>query len=72
VKKSVRVREGMTLDLHFSLFNVFNHPAFYLNPSDGGDFGVAGPYTVNNSAFGQFTAMSGTPRIIQIGAYFRF
>ena len=40
VKKAIVIREGKTLDLHFSMFNVFNHPTFYLNPSDGGDYGV--------------------------------
>ena len=72
VKKSIVIREGKTLDLHFSMFNVFNHPTFYLNPSDGGDYGVTAPYTVNSTTFGQFTSMNGSPRVIQIGAYLRF
>jgi hypothetical protein len=72
VKKAIVIREGKTLDLHFSMFNLFNHPAFYLNPSDGGDYGVTAPYTVNSTTFGQFTSMNGGPRVIQIGAYLRF
>lgn len=72
VNKSVALREGMTLDLYVQAFNVMNHPAFYMNPSDAGDYGVTGQYTVNSTTFGQFTGMSGTPRVMQIGAYLRF
>ena len=41
-------------------------------PSDGGDYGVTAPYTINSTTFGQFTSMNGNPRVIQIGAYLRF
>lgn len=72
VQKSVTVAEGKTLDLHFQMFNVFNHPVFYINASDAGDYGVQAPFSVNSTTFGQYTVMSGNPRVIQLGAYFRF
>ena len=72
VKKSVILHESKTLDLHFQMFNVLNHPAFYINASDAGDYGVLAPFTVNSATFGQFTSMNGTPRVIQLGAYLRF
>jgi hypothetical protein len=72
VKKSVTLHENKTLDLHFQMFNVLNHPVFYMNASDAGDYGVLAPFTVNSATFGQFTSMNGTPRVVQLGAYLRF
>jgi hypothetical protein len=72
VKKSVNITERHHVDLHFDMFNVLNHPTFYVYPSTGGDYGLLTPFTINSSAFGQVSAMNFSPRRIQIGAYYRF
>jgi hypothetical protein len=72
VKKGFRIREGHTLDLHFDFFNFMNHPTFYVYPATAGDYGYTGYMNINSSAFGQVDSMNHSPRIIQIGAYYRF
>jgi len=72
VKKSVNITERHHVDLHFDMFNVLNHPTFYVYPSTGGDYGLLTPFNINNAAFGQISSMNFNPRRIQIGAYYRF
>ena len=72
IKKTITIRERHHVDLHFDMFNVLNHPTFYLYPSTGGDYGFLTPFNVNSTAFGQVTDMNYSPRRIQIGAYYRF
>jgi len=72
VKKTIAFTERHTLDLHFDFFNWMNHPTFYLDPSTSGDYGQATPYQINNTTFGQLDTMNYNPRVIQIGAYYRF
>ena len=72
MKKAFRLYERTTLDLHFDFFNYLNHPAFYIPPSTAGDLGSVTNVTINNPTFGKLTAMTYSPRVIQIGAYFRF
>jgi hypothetical protein len=72
LKKSIRLGEGRSLDLHFQAFNALNHPTFYVSPSDAGDYGSLGQYTINSTTFGQFTSMNISPRVLQIGAYLKF
>ena len=72
MKKGFRVYERSTLDLHFDFFNYLNHPEFYVAPSDAGDYGSVTNNNVNNTTFGKITSYNGNPRVIQIGAYFRF
>jgi hypothetical protein len=49
-----------------------NHPTFYIPPSTAGDYGSTTNYTINNTNFGKITSMNYNPRVIQIGAYYRF
>lgn len=72
VKKQFRIYEQHTLDLHFDFFNMLNHPAFSLSPSDGGDYGSTTNFNVNNTTFGRITSTAYGSRVIQIGAYYRF
>ena len=72
VKKTVAFTERHTLDLHFDFFNVINHPTFYMYPTTAGDYSAASPYQINNTTFGQFDTMNHNPRVLQIGAYYRF
>ena len=72
MKKGFRIYERSTLDLHFDFFNALNHPTFYVAPSDAGDYGSTTNANVNNTTFGKLTSMNYNPRVIQIGAYFRF
>lgn len=72
VKKGFRLFERHTLDLHFDFFNFMNHPTFYLYPSTAGDYGSATNFTINNTTFGKINYMNYLPRVIQIGAYYRF
>ena len=72
MKKAFRLYERSTLDLHFDFFNYLNHPEFYIAPSTAGDYGSVTNANVNNTTFGKITGYNGNPRVIQIGAYFRF
>ena len=61
VYKETRIREGMSLQLRFEFFNLFNHPNLQgvdTNMADGANFGaVTSQYQ---------------PRWIQLGAHFKF
>ncbi len=72
VKKQFRLFEQHTLDLHFDMFNFMNHPTFYVAPSSAGDYASVTNVNVNNTSFGKITSMNYGPRVIQIGAYYRF
>jgi hypothetical protein len=76
LKKGFRLYERSTLDLHFDFFNYLNHPTFYIPPSTNGDYGLNGSLSntvnVNYTSFGKLTGMNYGPRVMQIGAYFRF
>ncbi|MBZ5727529.1 MAG: TonB-dependent receptor [Acidobacteriia bacterium] len=72
VKKAFQFSERHTLDLHFDFFNFMNHPTFYVPPSTSGDYGSTTNFNINNTTFGQITSMNYNPRVIQIGAYYRF
>jgi hypothetical protein len=75
VKKGVKITERQRLDLYFDFFNFMNHPTFSLPPATAGDYGVAsapGVYGINNTTFGQIQSMNYNPRVIQLGAYYRF
>ncbi len=72
VKKEFRFFERHTLNLHFDFFNWMNHPTFYIPPSTSGDYGSSANYTINNVNFGKITSMNYNPRVLQIGAYYRF
>jgi hypothetical protein len=72
VKKQFRLFEGHTLDLHFDFFNFMNHPTFAPAPSTAGDYGSVTNVNINNTTFGKITIQNNTPRIVQIGAYYRF
>jgi hypothetical protein len=69
--KAFRFAERHTLDLHFDFFNYANHPTFYVAPQSG-DYASTTNFTVNNTTFGKLTSMNYSPRVIQIGAYYRF
>jgi len=61
VYKETRIREGMSLQLRFEFFNLFNHPNLQgvdTNMADGANFGVV------TSQY--------QPRWIQLGAHFKF
>ena len=73
VKKAIQIKERASLDLHFDFFNVLNHPAFNIyGTSTNGDYSNSTYSTINNTTFGQVDYTQYDPRIIQIGAYFRF
>jgi len=72
VVKQFRFKERHSLEMHFDLFNFMNHPTFYIPPSTGGDYGSVTNDTVNSTNFGKITSMNYNPRVIQIGAYYRF
>jgi hypothetical protein len=71
VKKSFVFRERHKLDFHFDMANFMNHPTFSVAPQTG-DTPSTVNYTINNTTFGKLTAMTYGPRVIQIGAYYRF
>jgi hypothetical protein len=71
VIKSVRFRERHTLDLHFDFSNWMNHPTFYVPPTSG-DYGSTTNFNINNPTFGRINSMNFNPRVIQIGAYYKF
>jgi hypothetical protein len=70
--KAFTFRERHKLELHFDFFNWMNHPTFYISPATSGDYGSVTNYTINNTSFGKITSMNYNPRVIQIGAYYRF
>ena len=72
LKKGFKLYERTTLDLHFDFFNYLNHPTFYVAPSTAGDYGSVTNVNINNTTFGKLTGMNYAPRVIQLGAYFRF
>jgi hypothetical protein len=72
VKKSFRFHERHTLDFHFDFFNWMNHPTFFVPPSTAGDYGSTTNFNINGTSFGKITSMNFNPRIIQIGAYYKF
>jgi hypothetical protein len=72
VKKAFRFHERHTLDFHFDFFNWMNHPTFFVPPSTAGDYGSTTNFNINNTSFGKITSMNFNPRVIQIGAYYRF
>jgi hypothetical protein len=72
LKKGIQLYERSRLDLHFDFFNYLNHPTFYIPPSTSGDYGSVTNVNINNTTFGKLTSMNYNPRVIQIGAYFRF
>ena len=72
LKKGFRLYERSTLDLHFDFFNYLNHPTFYIPPSTAGDYGSVTNNNINNTTFGRLSSMNYNPRVIQLGAYFRF
>jgi hypothetical protein len=65
-------REGHMLDLHFDFFNWTNHPAFSIYPTTTGDYAYNTYSNINNTVFGQLNSLQYSPRVIQIGAYYRF
>jgi hypothetical protein len=73
VKKSFVIKERHKLDLHFDFANFMNHPTFNVPPQQG-DNGLASTtnFNINNQTFGKITSMNYGPRVIQIGAYYRF
>jgi hypothetical protein len=71
-KKSFVFHERHSLDLHFDFFNWTNHPAFRIYPSTAGDSGNVTNNNINNTTFGQVDSLQYSPRVIQIGAYYRF
>jgi hypothetical protein len=73
VKKAIRLTERQTLDLHFDFFNWMNHPTFYVPAATSGDANLgATNFEINSTTFGQINDMNYSPRVIQIGAYYRF
>ncbi len=69
--KRIPLFERHELTLHFQLFNWMNHPTFYVFPTSG-DYGSTTNFNINNTTFGKITAMDLAPRVIQLGAYYRF
>ena len=72
VIKGFRFFERHTLEMHFDFFNWMNHPTFYTPPATAGDYGSVTNYTINGTNFGKLNSMNYNPRVIQIGAYYRF
>jgi hypothetical protein len=70
--KKFTFRERHSLEMHFDFFNWMNHPTFYIAPATSGDYGSVTNYTINNTSFGKITSMNYNPRVIQLGAYYRF
>jgi hypothetical protein len=71
VLKQVRFGERHKVDLHFDVTNWANHPTFYVYPSQG-SYGTSTPFNINSTSFGKFSYMNYNPRVIQLGAYYRF
>jgi len=63
--------ERHKVDLHFDVTNWANHPTFYVYPSQG-SYGTSTPFNINSTSFGKFSYMNYNPRVIQLGAYYRF
>ncbi len=72
VSKTIRIKERHSLALHFDFFNWANHPTFYVPPTTAGDYGSSTNFNINNTTFGKITSMNYNPRVIQLGAYYRF
>jgi len=55
-----------------------NHPTFFIPPATTGDYssvsaGVdSSNYGINGTSFGVIDSMNYLPRVIQIGAYYKF
>ncbi len=71
VMKTVRFKERHQLEMNFDFFNWANHPTFYVAPQSG-DYASTTNFTINNTTFGKLTGMNYGPRVIQIGAHYRF
>jgi hypothetical protein len=71
VKKEFSIRELHRVELKFDFFNYMNHPTFYVPPQQG-DYVSTAAFSINGTSFGKLTSMNYNPRVIQIGAYYRF
>ena len=61
VQKTVRVREGQSVEIRIQGFNFLNHPAF-----------GAGDQNINSTTFGLVSGTLSAPRIMQFGLRYRF
>ncbi len=61
LKKSLVIREGMRLEVRMDAFNALNHTTFW-----------AGDQNINSTTFGQVASIFYGPRIVELGAFFRF
>lgn len=61
VYKVFPIRESMSFEIRGEGFNVLNHPVFFI-----------GNQNINSTTFGQITSTNSVPRVVQIGATFKF
>jgi len=65
LKKGIRVREGMNLEMRLELFNVFNTPVFSSDPN-------LTPTSPNFGKIFRDTGQQNRPRVIQLGFRFEY
>ena len=71
VKKAIAITERHSVDLKFDITNWMNHPTFYVYPSQGA-YGTSTGFSINGTTFGKLQSMNYSPRVLQVGAYYRF
>ncbi|WP_321474601.1 carboxypeptidase regulatory-like domain-containing protein [uncultured Paludibaculum sp.] len=68
VAKRVNIAEHQYVDLRMDVYNLPNHPAFYV----GDESSSTTRFNVNQATFGRITSTFNAARIVQFGLYYRF
>ena len=72
VVKNFHITERHLLEFHLNMLNFANHPTFYVYPTSNGDYAYNSYNTINNTTFGTIDSMQYSPRVIEMGLYYKF
>jgi hypothetical protein len=61
LQKTIRIKEGHSIEIRMEGVNVLNHPSFYV-----------GDQNINSATFGVIGSSFNSPRVMQFGARYQF